>query len=147
MLGFERNEWIAQRPEAVFAFLTDAGNASKSMPKIKQMQKLTEGPVAVGTRYRETRLMHGREEEAELEVSRYESPRLYSVRNTTAGIETSYHYRCDPEREGTRVQLRCELRAGGMRKLLLPLVAWVLKKEDGKHLQHLKAALENDQKG
>jgi hypothetical protein len=143
MLGFERNEWIALGPEDVFVFLTDAGNASKSMPKTKEMKKLTEGQVAVGTRYRETRLMHGREEQVELEVVRYEPPRFYSMRNITAGIETTYHYRCESEREGTRVHLSCDLRARGIRRVLLPLVAWELKKEDGQHLQQLKAALEN----
>ncbi len=142
MTGFEQTEWIARKPEAVFAFLTDANNASKAMPQIKQMVKLTDGPVVAGTRYRETRIVNGKEAQAELEVTRFDPPHHYSMRNATEGIETIYHYTFTPEREGTRVALRCELKAGGIKKLMLPIVAGVLKKEDGDHLQRLKAAVE-----
>jgi hypothetical protein len=54
-----------------------------------------------------------------------------------------YRYIFQPERDGTRVNLVCEIRAGGLKKLMLPLVASILKKEDGDHLQRLKMALEN----
>jgi carbon monoxide dehydrogenase subunit G len=142
MTGFEQTEWIARKPEAAFAFLTQASNVSKTMPQIKQMVKLTDGPVAAGTRYRETRVVNGKEAQAELEVTRFEPPHHYSVRNLTEGIETVYHYTFTPEREGTRVNLLCELNAGGVKKLMLPVVAGILKKEDGDHLRRLKAAVE-----
>lgn len=142
MRGFELSEWIEQDTATVFDFLTDADNAPKLMPQVRQMARLTDGPVRAGTRYRETRVMHGKEAHADLEVSRFEPPQDYSVCNLTAGIETHYHYTCVPERGGTRVRLRCELNATGVRKLLLPVVAWVLRKEDGQHLQKLKSAVE-----
>ena len=44
--------------------------------------------------------------------------------------------------DGTRVELVCEVKAGGLKKLMLPLVVSILKKEDGDHLQRLKKALE-----
>jgi len=142
MTGFEQTEWIARKPEVVFAFLAEASNAPKAMPQIKQMVKLSDGPVAAGTRYRETRVVNGKEAQAELEVTRFEPPHHYSMRNVTEGIETVYHYNFTSERDGTRVNLLCELNAGGVKKLMLPMVAGVLKKEDGDHLQRLKAAVE-----
>jgi hypothetical protein len=36
----------------------------------------------------------------------------------------------------------CEVRAAGLKKLMLPLVASVLKKQDGAHLQTLKTVME-----
>jgi uncharacterized protein YndB with AHSA1/START domain len=142
MTGFERTEWIARAPEAVFAFLADASNAPRVMPQIRQMVKLTDGPVAAGTRYRETRMVNGKEAAADLEVARFEPPQRYAMRNVSEGIETVYHYSFTPEGDGTRVDLLCELHAGGLRKVMLPLVAAVLRKEDGDHLHRLKAALE-----
>jgi len=142
MTGFEQTEWIARAPAEVFAFITDSANAPKAMPQIQQMEKLTSGPVAVGARYRETRLINGKPQTTELEVARFSPPQFYSVRNFTEGIETLYHYIFTSEREGTRVLLKCELNAGGLKKLMLPLVAGVLKKEDGNHLARLKAAVE-----
>jgi len=142
MAGFEMTEWIVSPPERVFAFLSDADNAPRIAPSIKSMVKLTEGPVKVGTRYRETRLMHGKEEQAELEVKEYVPPSLYAMQNVTEGVEIVYRYSLRPEKDGTRIDLVCTLKAGGMKKLMLPLIAGVLKKEDGEHLQRLKKVLE-----
>jgi uncharacterized protein YndB with AHSA1/START domain len=142
MSGFKMSEWIACPPTRVFAVITDSSNAPKLVPSVKSSVKLTEGPPKVGTRYRETRLMRGKEHHAELEVSEYAEPERYAMRNVTDGIETVYRYRLHPERDGTRIDLVCEISAGGIKKLMLPLVASILKKEDGAHLQRLKEVLE-----
>ncbi|HSL46250.1 MAG TPA: SRPBCC family protein [Anaerolineales bacterium] len=142
MAGFEMSERIACSPKQVFDFITAPDNASRVVPSVKSMVKLTEGPVGVGTRYRETRLMNGKEAHAELEVVAYEPGQTYAMRNLTEGIETVYRYTFHPEAGGTRVDLVCEVKASGLRKLMLPLVVSILKKEDGDHLQRLKKALE-----
>lgn len=142
MAGFEMSEWISRSPKEVFDFITSSDNASKVVPSVKSMVKLTEGPVRLGTRYRETRLMSGKEQYAELEVVDYEPNQKYAMKNVTAGIETVYRYTFHPEADGTRVNLVCEVKAGGLKKLMLPMVASILKKEDGDHLQKVKEALE-----
>ena len=142
MAGFKMSEWISRPPQNVFDFITTPDNAPKVVHSVKSMVKLTEGPVRVGTRYRETRLMRGKEEHAELDVVAYEPNQKYAVKNLTEGIETVYQYTFQPESNGTRVDLECEIKAGGVKKLMLPLVASILKKEDGDHLQRLKKALE-----
>jgi uncharacterized protein YndB with AHSA1/START domain len=142
MAGFKMSEWISRPPQDVFDFITTPDNAPKVVQSVKSMLKLTEGPVHVGTRYRETRLMRGREEHAELEVVAYEPNQKYAVKNVTEGIETVYQYTFHPEANGTRVDLVCEVKAGGVKKLMIPIVVSVLKKEDGDHLQRLKKALE-----
>jgi uncharacterized protein YndB with AHSA1/START domain len=142
MAGFEMSEKIARSPREVFDFITASDNASRVVPSVKSMIKLTEGPAGVGTRYRETRPMNGKEAHAELEVVAYEPGQTYAMRNLTEGIETVYRYTLHPEAGGTRVDLVCELRASGVKKLMLPLVASILKREDGAHLQRLKQALE-----
>ena len=142
MAGFSMREWISRPPQAVFDFITTPDNASKVVPSVKGAVMLTDGPICVGARYRETRLMRGKEEHAELEVVAYEPNQKYAVKNLTEGIETVYRYEFQPEANGTRVELVCEIRASGARKLMIPLVVAVLKKEDGDHLQRLKNVLE-----
>ena len=142
MAGFNLSEWISCSPQEVFEFITTSDNAPNIVPSVKSMVKLTEGPARLGTRYRETRLMNGKEAHAELEVVEYEPVQKYAMRNVTEGIETVYRYRFHPEADGTRVDLVCEVKAGGLKKVMLPLVVSVLKKEDGDHLQRLKKALE-----
>ena len=142
MAGFNLHELISHSPKEVFDFITSSDNAPKVVQSVKSMVKLTEGPVRVGTRYRETRLMNGREQQAELEVVAYEPNQKYAMKNVTEGIETVYQYTFHPEANGTRVDLMCEVKAGGLKKFMLPMVASILKKEDGDHLQRLKKALE-----
>ena len=64
------------------------------------------------------------------------------MKNVTEGIETIYHYNFQPEKDGTRIDLVCEVKASGVKKLMLPMVVSILKKEDGDHLQRLKQAME-----
>lgn len=144
MSGFELNEWIVLPPKAVFDFVTDANNAPKVVSSVKSMVKLTEGPTDKGTRYRETRMMNGKEQEAELEVVAFEPSEKYAVRNETQGFETTYTYTLTPEKNGTRIKLVCDVKAGGLKKMTVPMVVSILKKEDGDHLQRLKKAMEQD---
>lgn len=143
MSGFKMNEWIARPPKEVFDFITDSNNAPRVVSSVHSMVKLTEGPVRVGTRYRETRSVNGKEHHAELEVVAFEPNQTYAMKNVTEGIETVYRYRFQTESNGTRVNLDCEVRADGLKKLMLPMVVSILKKEDGDHLQRLKKAIES----
>ena len=142
MTGFNMNEWVARPPKEVFDFIAASDNAPKIVPSVTSMVKLTEGPVRVGTRYRETRLMSGKEHQAELEIVEFEPTQKYAMRNVTDGIETVYRYNFQPERDGTRIDLVCEVKAKGIKKLMLPMIVSILKKEDGDHLQRLKKVLE-----
>jgi carbon monoxide dehydrogenase subunit G len=142
MAGFELDEWISRPPQDVFDFITTPDNAPEVVPSVKAMVKMTEGPTRVGTRYRETRVMRGKEQHAELEVVAYDRATRYAVKNVTEGIETVYQYVIGPEADGTRVRLVCQVKAGGAKKVMLPLVVAVLKKEDGDHLQRVKKVLE-----
>jgi hypothetical protein len=144
MAGFNLSEWISRSPKDVFDFITTSDNAPRVVSSVRSMVKLTEGPVRVGTRYRETRLMDGKEQQAELEVVVYEPDQKYAVKNVTEGIETVYRYTFHPESNGTRVDLACDVKAGGVKKLMLPMVVSILKREDGDHLQRLKKAMESE---
>jgi DNA gyrase/topoisomerase IV subunit B len=142
MSTFEMSEWVACPPEEVFRFVTDTANAPKISASVQSMEKLTNGPLGIGARYRETRLMDGKEQKAELEVVAFENGSRYSVQNETQGIETLYEYVFNSENNGTRIKLTCNVSAKGLKKALVPVVANILKKEDGDHLQRLKSVLE-----
>jgi hypothetical protein len=86
--------------------------------------------------------MNGKEQQAEWEIVEFEPTRKYAVQNVTEGIKTVYRYNIQPERDGTRIDLVCEVNAKGIKKLMLPLVVSILKKEDGDHLQRVKKILE-----
>ena len=57
--------------ELVFQAIADVRNFQKAVPHITNIDFLTDQQVGVGTRFRETRIMKGREETVELEVAEY----------------------------------------------------------------------------
>lgn len=141
MSGFTLTEWINQPVEAVFDFATDPNNAEKVISGVTNMEQISAGPIGVGTRYREKRVVNGKEAEAEMEISAYEPPSSYTMTSEMKGITVSYTYRFVPENNGTRVDLICNVSASGLKKLAAPMVASIMKKEDGDHLERLKAAM------
>ena len=142
MANFEFSEWIDAPPDKVFDVLIDLPNSSSYLENVKQSVKLTEGPVGVGTIFEETRVVNGQEATAQLEVREYDPPRRLTMGNETEGIDTSYIYTLEAEKGGTRILWEAELSASGLKKMMVPMVASILKKEDREHLQMLKAAVE-----
>lgn len=142
MSGFELKEWINAAPNTVFEGLINPQIVSQVNPGIKEMEKLTDGPVQTGTRFRETRIIDGKEAQTELTVVSCDSPTTYAVSAEQSGITVLYTYTLNPENDGTNIQLKCDISSGGVKKLMLPLVASIMKREDGNHLAQLKTVIE-----
>lgn len=142
MNAFELSEYIDRSPEDVFAVIADPTAAPAFLDNISKSTKLTAGPTGVGTTFRETRIMRGKQSSADLLVTAYERSSHVAISTEAEGITITYDYRLSPEGAGTRLTCSCELDASGMRTMMLPMVARIMKKEDGAHLQKLKAFLE-----
>lgn len=142
MKGFEFSEHIERSPREVFAVISDPTTATGFLENITDSVKLTDGPIAVGTVFRETRVVGGKESSADLLVTVHEPDARVGISTETEGITVVYHYALSPEGEGTRLAWTCELEAGGLRKMMLPMVAAIMKREDGDHLQRLKEYVE-----
>ena len=142
MAGFTATEWIAAPPETVFVLMHDVNHFPAVLTNVVRAEKLTPGPVGLGTRFLETRKINGREASAEIEVTTYEPSRRYSATSAQSGITATYHYTLTPEKNGTRVNLQAEATARGLKKLLLPIIVNFMKKEDATHLQKLKTVVE-----
>lgn len=144
MKSFEFSQHIDRSPEAVFDVLADPTRATAFLENITKSEKLTSGPIAVGTVFRETRLMGNKEATADLLVTAYEPHSYVGISSEAEGIKVVYNYRVSSEGDGSRVTWTCELDADGLRRMMLPIVASIMKKEDGAHLQKLKAHLESE---
>jgi carbon monoxide dehydrogenase subunit G len=142
MHGFEFSEHIATSPREVFGVISNPSEATKFLDNIKESRKLSDGPIGVGTTFRETRVMSGKEASADLLVTSYEPDSRFGISTEAEGIKVAYRYDLSPEGTGTRLKWVCELEAGGLRRMMLPMVAAIMKKEDGDHLRKLKDYLE-----
>jgi hypothetical protein len=96
-------EWIAAPPERVFAAASDFANSPRRIPAILDSEVLTPGPLAVGTRFRETRKMYGREASEEMTVAELEPPRRYVLVAESHGTRYRSELRFEPQGGGTEV--------------------------------------------
>lgn len=142
MNGFEFEEHVDASPEKVFAVLADPTQAVHFLDAIAESVKVSDGPIGVGTVFRETRILRGKPETAELVVTAYQPSTHVAISTEAEGISVTYDYRLTPDAGGTRLTWACDLQASGLRRMMLPLVAAIMKKEDGRHLQSLKEHLE-----
>jgi hypothetical protein len=129
--------------QEAFQYASTLENAPLFMKNVKKIEKLTEGPVGVGTRYRETREIRGREASAVIEFIEYVPNAKYSVKSEMKGMETIYHYSFTSSGSQTNIHFECEIIAHKFSmKLIKPIFVKIMKKEDDDHLHQLKEALE-----
>lgn len=109
---------IAAPPATVWAELTDIRNWSRWLPNLAQLEMLGDGVVDVGTRFRETRKMFGRDATEVFEVTAAQSPQ--SLELQVDGREGSsrrgnyrFSYRLEPVAVGTCLHLDARIEGMG----------------------------------
>lgn len=106
--------------ELVFAVLADVPRWPEHIEAITKVEMLTDGPVAPGTRFRETRLMFGREATEVMQVAELVAPS--SLVLTAHNHGTAYRVTHFLEREGAGTRLTLNF-AGRPQTLLARLLA------------------------
>ena len=87
--------------DAVWAIITDVAHASETLRGVSKVEVL-EGPdYGVGTRWRETRRIFGKEETQTMEVAESDPPRSTTVTSRSAGVEYSSVFTLEPVEDGT----------------------------------------------
>ncbi|MDA1330546.1 MAG: SRPBCC family protein [Chloroflexi bacterium] len=147
MASFDMSVWIDRKPKDVFDFVSNPPRAAEYIENIKSGKQVSKGKVGVGTVFSETRIVNGKEATTELTVREYDPPHRFGIGNETMGIDVFYLYHMEPEKDGTRLTWEAELSAKGLKKMMLPMVAGVMKKEDGDHLHAIKEILEGKRGG
>lgn len=92
-------------PATAFAVALDIARWPERIPDISRVEMLTPGNVRVGTRFRETRMMFGREATETMEVAEIEPPRLLVLTAENHGAVYRAEHRFSPEPGGTRIEL------------------------------------------
>lgn len=97
-------------PVRVWAVLTDLDRAPEVLGGVTRVERMTDGPYAVGTRWRETRRMMGRETTEEMWVTENDPLRRTVVAASAKGTDYRTEFQLTPEGEGDTV-LRYTFRA------------------------------------
>ena len=119
---------VINRPlEEVFVFLSNLENNLKWRSGMIKAEKISEGPVGVGTTYRLINSLFGRWVEGEAVVIEYELNRKYATMNKS-GLPIKTQRMFEPAEGGTKVTFSVETELGGFFKLVEPLMAKIGKR-------------------
>lgn len=130
---------IDAEPRIVFQTISNGDEFSKAIPDIVKVETLGETPAQVGTEFRETRLMNGREGTVTFRVTEIEPQKLLRMEAEMGGTHWNTWFtlqQCDA---------RCELTMfmdatpkAFAAKIVTPMMMGMMEKSLGKDLEHIK---------
>lgn len=122
MPRFTLTKSVAAPPADVYAVFTDLDRLPAHIPGIKKIERVTPGPFGVGTTFRETRVMFGREATETFEAVAVDPGRAFTLRAMSCGSEFVVEHRFVPDGAGTRVEMEVTMRAVSLfARLMSPL--------------------------
>lgn len=126
--------------EQVFDTLAHADNYMKAVPGIVGMEYLGETRRGVGTRFRETRRMRGREASTVLEVKEYEPNKRIRLVSEAGGTVWDTVFMVRPANNGTVIAMEMEATPKNLlARLLLPIMRKPVASAIEDDMQSLKA--------
>ncbi len=84
---------------------TDLRSAAERIRGIKKLEVLGDGPIGVGTRFRETRVMFKRECTEEMEIVSFDPPRSYAVGCESHGCRYRTEFRVTTSGSGSELEM------------------------------------------
>ena len=93
---------------------------------IKNVEVLSTGGFRLGARWRETREVMGRLDDAEMEVTAFDQGRGYTITHYKGGAKVDTVFTFTPDGEGTNVTIAFALENQGLPPGLLTPVSWAI---------------------
>ena len=137
MAGISVERAVAAPPALVWDIVTDIERSPDVVESIRSVERLDGGTgVGVGTRWRETRVLVGRQATEILRVSAVEPGRAYTVEAESRGTRYRSVLRVDPDGAGSRLSMSFDAEPSGtVAKLLAATVGRVFEGSTRKALQ------------
>lgn len=124
--------------QEVFDYLSDPRSELEWNPKVEVMEKLTDGPLGVGTKFR---AKWTKSKVVTMECTSYDRPRSWRYVNdgpVTVDLTISLADNAD----GTLLTSRFEARPHGVFRLVFPVFMAMMRREEARNMQLLKRAVE-----
>ncbi len=105
MKSVQVSKTIQAAPEPVFDVFADLRNAGDRITDIISIEVLGDAPIGVGTKWRETRKVFGKEHTEEMEIMAFNRPEGYKVEAESSGSHYRTEFSFEPEGDGTKVTM------------------------------------------
>jgi uncharacterized protein YndB with AHSA1/START domain len=132
---------IRRPPGEVFAYLSRFENIPRWNYAIAETRQTSDGPVGVGTTYRQRRTVPRPSEEA-FEVIEYVPDTRIAIRGDLGPLEGTLTYQLDAVPGGTRLTNDADLAGRGLLGVAAPLASGRIREAVGANLNELKRILE-----
>ena len=134
---------IERSVEDVFDFVADERNESRYNPRMLRAEKLSPGPVGVGSQFR-AEFSSFRRPVATSELTEYERPRRLASRTHMSAMDVRGTLTFDPVPAGTRMRWSWYLEPRGILKLMTRLVTRIGRRQEEAIWASLKRILEGE---
>jgi carbon monoxide dehydrogenase subunit G len=138
MAVIENSVVIERDPEEVFDYLSDLRSELEWNPGVESMEKLTDGPVGIGTRYVAKWKQSKR---VEVECTAFDRPCHWAYHNG-GPVAVTFTVDLAPHGAGTRLMSRFDARPNGWMRLIFPVFIQIMKRQEKANMVNLKNTLE-----
>jgi uncharacterized protein YndB with AHSA1/START domain len=132
---------IPHPADRVFAVVADPRRRPEWQENTSDVRMVSDGPVAVGTRWTEEQRGVGH---VEAELTALEPGRLYAERGDSSSGTGQVTVTFTPDGDATRLVMDVELRLRGLKKALEPALGPMVRSQMTKDLDRLAALLDGE---
>jgi uncharacterized membrane protein len=137
------NTIVVDRPlEEVFTSIADYESHTNWQNGLRDAKFTSQGLTGVGTTFAFVNEFLGRRLEGEGEITEYEPDAKFAWRSKMGPLLVDGSWTFEPVAHGTRVIRMVESEAGGLMRLALPIMGFMLRRQGDQDLAKLKAQLE-----
>jgi carbon monoxide dehydrogenase subunit G len=129
-------------PEAAFAFIADFANAMHWDPGTVTSERIGDGPVGLGARYRLGVRLGSRVAPMEYRISTFQPPHRVVLVGEGSGVSAVDEIRFEPSGTGTRIDYSADIRLGGVLRLVQPFLGRAFAKLGRDALAGMQRALD-----
>ena len=126
-------------PEEAFDYLSDIRNELEWNPGVESVEKLTDGPVGLGTIF--LAKWKAAPKAVEVEMTAYDRPRSWTGHNG-GPIEVTLTCRLEPAEGGTTLHTSFDARPHGLFRVIFPIFLRHIRKEEAANMTYIKDTLE-----
>ena len=136
---------IIGRPvEEVYSYVLDlTSNGAEWAPDLESVEKVTDGPIGAGTKFRQVQHVMGKRRNTSLELTAVEPNQKIEAGFKAGPMDVAMSAIFEATEEGTRVTIDGEASGRGPLRLLSPMFARQGQKIWDARLANLKRVLEN----
>ena len=129
--------------DVVFRTVAHVERFSQAVPHILRVEFLSEVKSGVGARFRETRMMMGREASTELEVTEYVENERVRIVSEAGGALWDTVFTVGPDGEGTELKMVMDARPQTLSaRMTVPLIIGTVRKAIEQDMDAVKAFCE-----